>query len=349
MASRTKGGKGAKGHDHHNHQAQSDVPEKMEQPLDEQELESLYAWVDSIPLSRPKRNIARDFSDGVQVAEIAHFFFPSYVEMHNYTPANNTGGKLANWNVLNKKVFGKMNFELADDVINDLVCCKQGMIEKVLLMLQVKIKRAQYARQHQSDKPEADQHTSNYGHTITQHYLNNRGWSSGLQDQKPKPKKTGPAVIPKKRPGPIVESDSVPRYVVEEKEQEVLSRDETIQHFPPRHRIKGHLGDVDIVPRIMLEEREQELLAKDEMVKILNAKISRLEHLLHLKDMRIDDLQNRMLQNKVQKLEQLLTLKDMRISELTEKQYINSTSSNGPSNYGKHRNYNNPHQYGGYR
>ncbi|XP_052771654.1 sperm flagellar protein 1-like isoform X16 [Mya arenaria] len=293
MASRTKGGKGAKGHDHHNHQAQSDVPEKMEQPLDEQELESLYAWVDSIPLSRPKRNIARDFSDGVQVAEIAHFFFPSYVEMHNYTPANNTGGKLANWNVLNKKVFGKMNFELADDVINDLVCCKQGMIEKVLLMLQVKIKRAQYARQHQSDKPEADQHTSmspgrkdgrtikvgmddtkgrlktkqysnfsgfthqieDYGHTITQHYLNNRGWSSGLQDQKPKPKKTGPAVIPKKRPGPIVESDSVPRYVVEEKEQEVLSRDETIQ--------------------------------------ILNAKISRLEHLLHLKDMRIDDLQNR--------------------------------------------------------
>jgi hypothetical protein len=28
------------------------------------ELEELYSWVDSIPLSRPKRNIARDFSDG---------------------------------------------------------------------------------------------------------------------------------------------------------------------------------------------------------------------------------------------------------------------------------------------
>ncbi|XP_052771647.1 sperm flagellar protein 1-like isoform X9 [Mya arenaria] len=305
MASRTKGGKGAKGHDHHNHQAQSDVPEKMEQPLDEQELESLYAWVDSIPLSRPKRNIARDFSDGVLVAEIVRHFFANegIVELHNYTAANATPKKKENWYYLNRKVFGKMNFELADDVINDLVCCKQGMIEKVLLMLQVKIKRAQYARQHQSDKPEADQHTSmspgrkdgrtikvgmddtkgrlktkqieDYGHTITQHYLNNRGWSSG------------------------------------------------VEHFPPRHRIKGHLGDVDIVPRIMLEEREQELLAKDEMVK--------------------------MLQNKVQKLEQLLTLKDMRISELTEKQYINSTSSNGPSNYGKHRNYNNPHQYGGYR
>ncbi|XP_052771646.1 sperm flagellar protein 1-like isoform X8 [Mya arenaria] len=306
MASRTKGGKGAKGHDHHNHQAQSDVPEKMEQPLDEQELESLYAWVDSIPLSRPKRNIARDFSDGVLVAEIVRHFFANegIVELHNYTAANATPKKKENWYYLNRKVFGKMNFELADDVINDLVCCKQGMIEKVLLMLQVKIKRAQYARQHQSDKPEADQHTSmspgrKDGRTIkvgmddtkgrlkTKHEkpVIAKGSSKRLQDQKPKPKKTGPAVIPKKRPGPIVESDSVPRYVVEEKEQEVLSRDETIQ----------------------------------------------------------------MLQNKVQKLEQLLTLKDMRISELTEKQYINSTSSNGPSNYGKHRNYNNPHQYGGYR
>ncbi len=30
----------------------------------ESELQGLYQWVDEIPLSRPKRNIARDFSDG---------------------------------------------------------------------------------------------------------------------------------------------------------------------------------------------------------------------------------------------------------------------------------------------
>jgi hypothetical protein len=28
------------------------------------ELKPLYQWVDEIPLSRPKRNIARDFADG---------------------------------------------------------------------------------------------------------------------------------------------------------------------------------------------------------------------------------------------------------------------------------------------
>jgi hypothetical protein len=32
--------------------------------LDDDELQKIYVWVDSVPLSRPKRNISRDFSDG---------------------------------------------------------------------------------------------------------------------------------------------------------------------------------------------------------------------------------------------------------------------------------------------
>ena len=32
--------------------------------LDDDALQELYTWIDEIPLSRPKRNIARDFSDG---------------------------------------------------------------------------------------------------------------------------------------------------------------------------------------------------------------------------------------------------------------------------------------------
>jgi hypothetical protein len=34
--------------------------------LTDEELQKIYVWIDSIPLSRPKRNIARDFSDGGQ-------------------------------------------------------------------------------------------------------------------------------------------------------------------------------------------------------------------------------------------------------------------------------------------
>ena len=35
----------------------------MEYALNEAELHEVYKWVDQIPLSRPKKNIARDFSD----------------------------------------------------------------------------------------------------------------------------------------------------------------------------------------------------------------------------------------------------------------------------------------------
>lgn len=35
--------------------------------MEEEDLQRLYTWLDEIPLSRPKRNIARDFSDGGRV------------------------------------------------------------------------------------------------------------------------------------------------------------------------------------------------------------------------------------------------------------------------------------------
>lgn len=32
--------------------------------VEEEALHQLYLWIDNIPLSRPKRNLSRDFSDG---------------------------------------------------------------------------------------------------------------------------------------------------------------------------------------------------------------------------------------------------------------------------------------------
>ena len=36
----------------------------MEEFFDDVEIDSLYQWIDRIPLSRPKKNITKDFSDG---------------------------------------------------------------------------------------------------------------------------------------------------------------------------------------------------------------------------------------------------------------------------------------------
>ena len=41
--------------------------------LNDEQLRALYAWIDAIPLSRPKRNIGRDFSDGVMLAGVMAF------------------------------------------------------------------------------------------------------------------------------------------------------------------------------------------------------------------------------------------------------------------------------------
>jgi CAMSAP CH domain. len=71
-------------------------------PLSEEELNAIYNWVDEIPLSRPKKNIARDFADGVLMAEIVHHYIPRIVEIHNYSPAHSTSAKLYNWNTLNR-------------------------------------------------------------------------------------------------------------------------------------------------------------------------------------------------------------------------------------------------------
>jgi len=50
----------------------------------------------------------------------------------------------------------------------------------------------------------------------------------------------------------------------------------------------------DMVSRIEYDEKEQECIAKDEQIQILGAKIRRLEHLLHLKDIRVDDLADKL-------------------------------------------------------
>lgn len=80
----------------------------MEKVLNEQELEEIYNWVDEVPLSRPKRNMARDFSDAgmvqtmvVLMAELVAHFNPKIVELHNYIATGSLSQKINNWKILN--------------------------------------------------------------------------------------------------------------------------------------------------------------------------------------------------------------------------------------------------------
>ena len=63
---------------------------------EENDLMYIYEWVDSIQLSRPKKNIARDFCDCVLVAEIIKHYLPRLVDLHNYPSASSTMQKTTN-------------------------------------------------------------------------------------------------------------------------------------------------------------------------------------------------------------------------------------------------------------
>ena len=107
--------------------------------LSDDDLLTLYEWIDSIPLSREKKNIARDFCDGVLMAEIMKHYYPKMVDIYNYPEATSTQLKLTNWNTLCLKVFRKIGFSLSKVELENVVNSKPKAIENVLWRLYNKL------------------------------------------------------------------------------------------------------------------------------------------------------------------------------------------------------------------
>ena len=107
--------------------------------LNDEMLEELYEWIDKIPLSRPKKRIERDFADGYCVGEIIRQFLPQFIEMHNLTPANNLQQKLANWGLLNSKVFNRFGLNVPYNITQNICNQRPGYIEVFLYNLRYKI------------------------------------------------------------------------------------------------------------------------------------------------------------------------------------------------------------------
>jgi hypothetical protein len=103
--------------------------------MNDEQMMLIYEWIDSIPLSREKKNINRDFCDGALLAEIIKYYRPKIVELHNYPSASSTKQKLSNWNTLCLKVFKKLKFTVTQNEINEIVNCKPNAIEKLLFRL----------------------------------------------------------------------------------------------------------------------------------------------------------------------------------------------------------------------
>ncbi|XP_078491672.1 sperm flagellar protein 1-like [Ciona intestinalis] len=225
----------------------------FDEQLDEESMQSLFAWIDDIPLSRKKKNITRDFSDGLLVAEIVFHFFPKMVELHNYISANSVNQKMNNWGTLNRKILAKLDFPVPADIMRKIAECTPGIVEIFLFGLWQKIDH------HLVKTRKVPQ-----GYTPDRPYYNARSAD----------KAQGNATIGSK---PNSQPDQT-EYIVKN----------------PVPLAQLELSGLDNQTRFILEEKEQALLASQETVQILQVKIRRLEHLLKLKDMRLQDMEQRM-------------------------------------------------------
>ncbi|XP_028404283.1 sperm flagellar protein 1-like [Dendronephthya gigantea] len=296
---------------------------KPMEDLDDETLQVLYTWIDEIPLSRPKRNIARDFSDGVLVAEIVHNFIPKLVEIHNYSGANSISQKKDNWGTLQRKVLSRIEFKVSDDLIDGICKCRSGSIEVFLINLRNKIdkyiakrKAAALRKHHQvydefSPAPVPDTNSYQqmnggvgYGYdafnTVPQqdmvessyamHTNHPEHYQAGPYNQLHSHTEFNQSNVPK--PGPNVGNK---REAVNEGKPSLAKRISHVgqqRHEKNHHQPKGSPQNI----QLLLEEKEQSLLASQETVQILQVKVRRLEHLLHLKDIRIEDLTRRLQQ-----------------------------------------------------
>ncbi|XP_074532606.1 sperm flagellar protein 1 [Halichoeres trimaculatus] len=228
----------------------------MDRELTEEDLQDLYAWIDKIPLSRPKRHITRDFSDGVMAAEVVKHFLPKLVDLHNYVPASSTQQKASNWNLLNRKVFSKLNFVVPEETVRKIVLNTTGAIEPVLRALREKIERK---LEHTTENAMTHNGLEYFDH------MNQDKHCTGFYPNEAK--------------------------LVAQLAGDEMKKDEHIKlkNNKPQPAAQFY-QNMDPALRLILQEKEKSLLALQETVEILQMKVNRLEHLVHLKDMRIEDL-----------------------------------------------------------
>lgn len=250
---------------------------------DEKTLTSLYDWLDSIPFSRPKKNIARDFSDGILAAELIKYFFPTLVELHNYPASNSFEQKKVNWSILNQKVLRKLDFPISDPTINELASgSRRDATEYFLYTLREKI---DLCMKNMLEKAKSKSDSSQS--------VIRKGSSDDVLKLSP-------------GKGPFRPEDLT----------EKIETGLTVHDTSLKSKSKAvYFGDsnLDMVPRELYDQKVQELLACEEVIQVLKARIQRLENMLHLKNVTIDRQQ--------QTLEKLKAVQSTTADKVEEKLY----------------------------
>ncbi|XP_019855022.1 PREDICTED: sperm flagellar protein 1-like [Amphimedon queenslandica] len=296
----------------------------MGDPVTQEDKQQLYAWIDEVPLSRQKKNISRDFSDGVMAAELAQHFFPNMVELHNYPPANSTTQKLTNWRTLNRKVFMKLGFDVPDPVLQEVVASKPGVIEYILnhfkkKIEQVKAKEAAsqisvFPRNYEDVLSSGIQQALSHQHSITSPthstittHLPPIVNSHGKPSQIPRPIQSGDQR--KSHLPPVNNQVAMASYPQGAARggggggQQIhrMSEHSKLPAIKDTSKKKYYSGsresriNVDshaaLNSGLAIAEKDQIIMELQETIQLLTMKVNRLEHLIRVKDIKIQEME----------------------------------------------------------
>ena len=107
-------------------------------PLESEEKQQVYDWLNKLDLPKPTSFIHRDFADATLLARLIKIYLPNLVELHNYVAAVGVTKKLENWDLLQKKVLKKLDIKLSQAEMSDLAQAKPGVIESLLHQIRLR-------------------------------------------------------------------------------------------------------------------------------------------------------------------------------------------------------------------
>lgn len=274
--------------------------------MDDDEIQEVYKWIDGIHLSRPKRNITRDFSDGVLVAEVVKSFLPRLVEVHNYQPASSLKQKMENWKTLNHKVFKKLRLNIPENVMQGVVQMKQGVIEVVLNSLRLKIQeylsppavreiddgsrdnRNVYEGRSVNDYRGSTMDSRNSDGHMSHRSMNRHSNSQHIQQQN----QSQQPMLPQ------IDVTRGSKHTTGGRSNKSFPKTKSFpgpsRKTPNNHPSANGIDKTGMDLYDLLHQKETELLDANETINVLEAKIEKLQQLLKLKDRKINDLTSRL-------------------------------------------------------
>ncbi|KAG7190100.1 hypothetical protein KM043_006234 [Ampulex compressa] len=275
------------------------------------DFQELHAWIDTIPFSKTTKNLTKDFSDALLVAEVLKVYYPRYVDLHNYASISSVGGKRENWNILNRKVLAKIDMKLDRETIDQLANSQPGAAEKLLLDLRSKIlgetsnDRDQLCAADESNLDESGKEEEQKLEGTGNSEVRSGSSCANQISAGTNGEQLSTFTCIKRRAvlairwlidwiciwNYIGNSRLVLQNLFSYKRKELIE----VSAVRPDDSVED-----ENVPRVVCTQLRQELREKDDIIRTLNHKVAYLESAMRLKDLRISNLTSQILKNAVE-------------------------------------------------